>query len=189
MATLAESAQAGWRWAQCVAHKRTSNVSAFLDGTDKSAVDKAEQALSRSLECLNFEGGALESEGQVLNMPTDIERGALAEAMLHNKPPTTNLSANSLKRAYSAPWTAFSARHLSVDEMAVCVADTNPAGIAKLLATRPYEAEEDRAVTDIAPSLGVCLAAGVKLSANRQGIRAALAEALYHRVRDAGKPQ
>jgi hypothetical protein len=69
-----------------------------------------------------------------------------------------------------------------VDEMATCTADVNPMGTLALLQTEAYSDAEMAAVQTLAPDIGRCLRAGATLKANRQAMRAALAEALYQRT-------
>ena len=68
--------------------------------------------------------------------------------------------------------------------MSACIADTDPSGIAALIATAPGSSEESWALGNISPWLGKCLAAGAQLHSDRAALRAALADALYQRVRD-----
>ena len=68
-----------------------------------------------------------------------------------------------------------------MDDMAVCVAATNPSGVRALLATAPASVNEASSMATLSPTLGRCLQANAKLVGNRQSVRAALAEALYHR--------
>ena len=177
----AESAIAGQSWARCVVDLREKSVLMFLRAANPEAAKKPVWAFVHEIECNNFQSNSPLSEGQVVNMPTDILRGSLAEAFLR-KSKIPALSANPLQRVYSRSWYQYTDRNLSVDEMATCVADTAPKGVLELLASVPYSSEEKNAISALSPNLGVCLSVGAKLLANRQGLRAALAEALFHRV-------
>jgi hypothetical protein len=66
--------------------------------------------------------------------------------------------------------------------MATCASESAPAETLALLKTLPYSDAEGAAFGAVAPHLGACLRAGVKVTGNRQSLRAALADALYQRV-------
>ncbi|MBL0000312.1 MAG: hypothetical protein IPO97_04475 [Sphingomonadales bacterium] len=114
-------------------------------------------------------------------VPLDVKTGMLAEALLRtSKGPA--LAALPLEQSYVRPWFGLSSRNLVIDEMAACVADTNPAGVSALFKTRPESDKEKTAISTLAASFGPCLRAGAKLRANSMGLRAALAEAMWQRA-------
>jgi hypothetical protein len=86
------------------------------------------------------------------------------------------------QRAYDRPWFKASMRHNSIDEMAACVADTNPGGILALNKTQVGSTEERAALSALNPDFVACLRADVKLQGERKAIRGALVEALYQRT-------
>jgi hypothetical protein len=92
------------------------------------------------------------------------------------------LAAKPIQRTYYRPWYAFTGRHISLDEMATCVADTRPAAVMALLGTQPFSDDENAAFAQLIGAMGPCLVAGTKLDAKREPLRAALAEALYQRA-------
>ena len=108
-------------------------------------------------------------------------RGMVAEALLRRSTTARRLAALPQVSSYTAGWFALSGRPRAVDEMAMCVAATNPGGIITLLGTKPGSTWQRQALTALAPSLGACLAKGYQLDTKPAGLRAALAEALYHR--------
>lgn len=112
-------------------------------------------------------------------------RGMVAEALLKKSKSVDRLAPLARVSTYTAGWSTMSGRPRAVDEMAMCVAATNPAGIRALLATKPNSSGQRQAFTALTPSLGVCLAKGYQLDIRPTGLRAALAEALYHRTYDA----
>jgi len=121
----------------------------------------------------------------MVNISTDLMRGVLAEAAVAERPEAATLPAlppPPEKADYVRDWFALSGRDPTVDEMAVCVAEQNPMGIRALIATKAETPEEKAAVQSIAPSLGPCLPQGATLKANRESLRAALADAFYHRL-------
>ena len=86
------------------------------------------------------------------------------------------------RRVYDRPWFKATMRHNSIDEMAACVADTNPRGIIALNKTGVGSAEERTAFSGLKADFVNCLRAGVQLRGERKAIRGALVEALYHRT-------
>ncbi|QNM82945.1 hypothetical protein H8M03_00845 [Sphingomonas sabuli] len=123
---------------------------------------------------------------RTVSYPQDILRGIFAEEALQ----AMGASVAALQplpleqKRYIRPWFAATNRNGTVDEMAVCIADTNPAAIVKLVGTDPESSREDVAFEELTPTLGQCLVVGAKLQASRQALRAALADALYQRLRN-----
>ena len=108
-------------------------------------------------------------------------RGMVAETLLKRSTTVRKLATLPQVSSYTAGWFAFTGRPQAVDEMAMCVAATNPGGIITLLGTKPGSPGQRQALTGLTPSLGACLAKGYQLDTKPAGLRAALAEALYHR--------
>ncbi|MES2443681.1 MAG: hypothetical protein V4574_12690 [Pseudomonadota bacterium] len=178
----ARAVQAWHGFASCMVRKRGESVRRLFDATTQAEVDKLDAAFTRELECLNTQTGSHFAGGLMLIAPVDVQRGMFAEALLDKMPRPLGLAPLARVPQYSSVWTAVSGRDRSVEEMAVCVAAINPAGIEALIATQPESRDELAAVRAVTPSLGTCLVANVRLTANRQSLRAALAEALYHRA-------
>lgn len=86
------------------------------------------------------------------------------------------------KRAYDRSWFRASSRDDSIDEMATCIADTNPAGIAALNRTQVGSKDEQATLSGLNADFVACLRAGVTLKGERKAIRGALVEALYQRT-------
>ena len=86
------------------------------------------------------------------------------------------------RRVYDRPWFKATMRHNSIDEMAACVADTNPQGIVALNRTWVGSKEESTALGALKSDFANCLRAGVQLKGERKAIRGALVEALYQRT-------
>lgn len=177
------AAQAAHRFAGCVYVQRPAGVRAALDSLDpdesRRLLDKVE---GKGGTCINLMIGTDAAYGQKMSLPPELYRGLLAEAALRQDLKSVALEAVTRQPSYQRGWFAVTGRPLAVDEMGACVADVNPAGVRALLATTAETPEEKRAVSELAASLGPCLTVGAKLSANRQSLRAALAEALYHRA-------
>ncbi len=114
-------------------------------------------------------------------VPLDVKTGMLAEALLRTNRGDAP-AALPLERSYVRPWFGLSSRNIVIDEMAACVADTNPAGVSALFKTRPESDKEKEAMSTLSASFGPCLRAGAKLRANSMGLRSALAEAMWQRT-------
>jgi hypothetical protein len=137
--------------------------------------------LNSKSTCINLLVVSDFADRQSIDLPGDIYRGMLAEAAIRDRFADQTVEPLKLQATYDRPWFAATGRPRDIDEMSVCVADIDPAGVQRLLATTAETGEERAAVRALAPSLGPCLATGTKLSSNRQSLRAGLAEALYHR--------
>jgi hypothetical protein len=184
-----EAAQAAQRLAGCIYLKQGSAVRAALDTRDPAEAVKRIGQLDNRGTCLNLSMVADGSVAQRASMPVDLYRGALAEAVLRKDRMGATLAPNERKPSYAADWFAATTRPLAVDEMALCIAETNPAAIRALIVTPAQSDEEKRAFSGVAPLLGPCLTVGANLNANKQAIRAALAEALYQRAVAPAAPQ
>jgi len=157
-------------------------VRSFLDTESTDESDRYDKSLRREVECSHLVIPSEFAEAQVFHVPNDIFRGLLAEAVLDDERGLESLPALPIEQGYQRRWFSMTGRDGTVDEMAACAAETNPAGVRALLATRAQRKEEASAVNALGPTLGSCLRTGATLKANRQSLRAALAEALYHRV-------
>ena len=168
-------------WAECAVNHRYSAVLAYLDAADVKNQALSKRTLFRPIECNDIVGASDSVIQRGIGMPDDLQRGMLAEAVLKEKAGGVVLPAAAPAKSYGHVWSAVSGRDPSVDEMAACAATTDPAHIGALLATQPGSAKEKAGVASLVPTLGNCLVQGAKLNANAQSLRAALAEALYHR--------
>jgi hypothetical protein len=181
--TARDQAEGAKRFGECLYNRRGELTRQTLLAPTKGAADAAYNKLDRDTECW----GAVFSNDLVaerhVDIPSDILRGMLAEAALgRSREAVAALQPLPLQQIYQRNWYAITGRHISVDEMGACIADTNPAGINALIRTQPTSNEENAAFGGLMDSLGKCLRAGVKLQASRPALRAALAEALYQRL-------
>ena len=85
---------------------------------------------------------------------------------------------------YDRDWFAMTGRASVLDEMAVCMVSVDPAPVMELFKTQYDSDDQAAAIGALAPLMGQCLVAGVKLEANALSLRTALGEAMYHRVFD-----
>lgn len=170
-------------FAGCVLATRGSAARDFLNARSEEEVANDRKRLGGEEECFaNFDRNDI-VEGVEVSYPGDILRGDLAEELVKRQhAAAAQLQPLPIQKVYSRPWYAFTGRDVSVDEMATCVADTNPAAILNLLDTAPYSDSEGAAFSSLIPYLGPCLRAGTKLAGAREPLRAALAEALYQRL-------
>ena len=168
----------------CLVNRYQRQVRLLLAATSADQAQKAANRLNGDANCiLLFEGNHL-VEGVRVSFPPDVFRGMLAEHLLKKDPDRLRLlpQLQPLQQIYVRPWYPATFRDPIVDEMATCVAEVNPAGTFAMLGTEPYGAAESTAMGALTAEFGRCLRAGAKLRANRQALRAALAEALYQRT-------
>lgn len=174
------------RFVECAVARREAKLRMLLDTRSEAAYEKGLDALSGVQRC--SVDAYVSQDASVISFGTErgTMRGFIAEAFVKKyRKRAEGLAPLPLQMTYSRDWFAMTGRNKAIDEMATCVAETNPAGILALLRTGIGTAEEKSAVAALSRSLGACLATGVKLNANRLGLRTALAEGLYHRAFDA----
>ncbi|MEO7239767.1 MAG: hypothetical protein ABIW16_00030 [Sphingomicrobium sp.] len=181
--TLRDQAVGAKRMAQCLYNLEPELARATLLAPTRSYAEATSAKLSGRLQCMGAEFANDMVEERYVNFPHEILRGMLAEvALQRSRGEVDALQPLPLQPVYARPWFAVTGRHLSVDEMGACLADTNPAAAATLIRTPPAGSEEGAAFASLADNLGKCLRAGTRLQASRQALRAALAEALYQRI-------
>lgn len=184
-----ESALTGHQFASCLVSRRDKDVHEFLSA-DEHASKKAARRLNGEVRCLSLDRPRSHLvEGFAVKFPHHVLRGMLAEHWLKKSAPGVGLlQPLPLQPVYQRPWFATTAREPVVDEMGACLADVNSAGVLSLIRTEPYSDGEREAFVALSSTMASCLRAGAKLEANRQALRAAVAEALYHRVRAPASP-
>jgi len=181
---VAASAPPAQRYVACVAQRHPATVRALLQASDRATADRPYRTLTGDERCLTIVFDDQNYRPQDVVFPIDVLRGKLAEqSLLASAVQAAALSALPLEqKRYIRPWFAATGRDPSVDEMAACIADTDPRNVLYLVSTAPDSFEENQAVAALQPSLGKCLSAGTRLQAGRPALRAALAEALYQRM-------
>lgn len=178
-----DAAQAAQQLAGCILAKRGSAGPDLLAARSEEEVAKLVSRMRGEIDCFAVIPRNAFVEGVAVAYPPDIMRGHLAEQLLiRNRTAVARLQPLPLQRTYSRSWYAFTGRHISLDEMAACVADTNPASIMALMGSEPHSDQENSAFKTLLPAMGPCLVAGTKLTGKREPLRAALAEALYQRL-------
>ena len=184
----AEAAHIAHELAGCALATRGSAAHDLLDARSAEAVKQSRKRLGGEEECFaNIDRNDL-VDGVEVSFPPDLMRGDLAEEFVKgDHDPAAQLRPLPIQKVYSRPWYAFTGRDVSVDQMATCVADTNPAAILALVDSAPYSAAEGTAFGNLVPYMGPCLRVGTKLAGAREPLRAALAEALYQRLENPGE--
>lgn len=170
--------------ANCLVGRKRKAVEQFLDATTRETSVQMGQRLSGDVEhCFMLRPLNDFVEAQRIRYPFDLLRGMLAENLIKQSRGTfARLPALPIAKVYDRAWYAASFRNRAVNEMATCVAETNPSGVLTLMKAEPYTDAEQSAFGALVPSFGPCLTAGTKLEGKREPLRAALAEALYQRV-------
>lgn len=181
-----DAAIAAREMAQCLYNRRKGAAEALLHAYHAEAAEAAYRKLGDEVECYRIVSTNDFVDVRRVSFSQDVLRGAIAEAALsRNYDDAVLLQPIAFEqKRYLRPWFAATGRSAVVDEMAACIADTNPRAILTLSRTAPESKTEASAFAALTPSLGQCLAAGATLSATRPALRAALADALYQRVRN-----
>ena len=171
------------RYAACLAETHSVEARALLQASTAAAADLPYRSLVDDNGCIarTFGDQPFSANDEAFSMPT--LRGNLAEQLLLKQ--SSHVAALQplplQQKRYIRAWFAATKRHPAVDEMAACMADTDPAEITGLMNTRSGSGEEDAAFDGMAAALTKCLSAGTRVDVSRQAIRAALADALYQR--------
>lgn len=156
---------------------RTRNLLQTIPGTSGEA-----SLIGSFRSRLNWCVPALDSIGFSWN----LLRGGMAEVFYHRGFPSglprTVVPATEQTAAWARPRveqrriTALEGAHAS----ARCVVLRQPGLVSDLLASGPFSAAEVPAIRALQPDISACVDAGVKFAANRQSLRALLAEAALH---------
>ena len=172
------------RVASCLYERYPDRAQRLLHSTSAGAAENAYVSLLDEPLCMQKVIGDHEYSADETLGSIHLMRGLIAEqAIRASKAQAEALPALPLERkGYARPWSAASGRNPAVNEMAACVADTNPAGVLALLATGPSTSEESSAMRRLDGSIKACLSADLKLAVNTIMVRAALADGLYQRM-------
>lgn len=178
-------ALAAQQMARCVFESHKDVALALLEANTRAYAELVYRQLAGEVEC-NLTMSNEMVDARFVTVPEDVLRGMLAEtALLRSRDAVAQLQPLPLQqKRYVRPWFEATGRNSAVDEMGACIADTNPSGIMALISTQPKSSQESAAFAELGASLGKCLSAGTTLHASPQALRAALADALYQRVRN-----
>jgi hypothetical protein len=170
-------------YAACLAEKHGPQARELLQASTSAAVNSPYRALVEDDRCISRAFGNQQFSLADDAFSTPTLRGNLAEQLLLKQ--TSAVAALQplplQQKLYFRPWFAATGRHPAVDEMAACMADTDPAGILALIKADVGAADETAAFGAMSSALTKCLSAGTQLDVGREAIRAALADALYQR--------
>lgn len=174
----------GDRYVLCLSETRSAQVGELLHASTAAAANLRYRALIDDDRCFARVFGNQAFRPEDVAISQDMLRGKLAErALLADLTQVSALQPLPLQqKRYIRSWFGATGRHPAVDEMAACMADTDPAGITALIQTDQDSSEETAAIGALSPSLTKCLSAGTRLDASRHALRAALADALYQRL-------
>ena len=181
--SAASRAELPQRMAQCIVSHYPQGANVLLRSGSAVEANRAFQSLTNKRACFDELMDGREYSPQEIPAIGDL-RGALAEQALRKSWATAQgLAALPVQqKRYMRPWFAATGRNAVVDEMAACLADSDPAGVVQLIETRRGSFKEGAAFTKLRPGLDRCLIAGTKVEADATALRAALADALYQRV-------
>ena len=172
------------RYAACLAEMHSVQARELLQAPTAAASDLPYRSLIDANDCATrvFGDQPFSAADEAFSTPT--LRGNLAEQLLLKQAAqVAALQPLPLQqKRYIRAWFAATGRHPAVDEMAACMADTDPAEIAGLINTRSGSGEEAAAFDGMGAALAKCLSSGTRVDVSRQAIRAALADALYQRL-------
>lgn len=183
-----DSAQSAHQLAGCILAKKGSTGRDILNARSAEEVKKLQTKMNGEVDCFAILPGNDFVEGVVVSYPPQIMRGDLAEELLkRSRPAVARLPLLPIQKGYERSWFPFTGRPQSVDEMATCVAESNPLAIMALIDSEPFSDRENIAFGNLVPAMGPCLVAGAKLEGKREPLRAALAEALYQRATNPGE--
>lgn len=169
----------------CMFRSHRATALRLLNASSVADSDRAAARLKDERTC--FAGLPANSALDELlsNYSKGLIRGMIAEAALRSSASASTLPARPLQqKRYLRPWFVTTGRDVAVDEMSTCVADADPHGILALIATEPNSFRESYTLGDLQPWLAKCLSAGSRVEADRIALRAALADALYQRLRN-----
>jgi hypothetical protein len=172
------------RYVACLTQTRSAQVAQLLHAGTAVAANMPYHALVDDNRCFARVFGNEPFRPEDLAISRDVLRGKLAEQeLLAHAGQVAALQPLPLQqKRYIRNWFGATGRHPAVDEMSVCMADTDPAGIVELIKTEADSADESAAIGAMSPNLTKCLGAGTRLDATRHALRAALADALYQRL-------
>jgi len=183
-----DAAEAAHKLAGCILVKRGSAGRDLLSARSDEEVKRLRGMIGGAYECLVDLPGNDTVEAVSVSYPPDIMRGDIAEELLkRDRAAVAQLQPLPIQKSYARSWFAFTGRDTSVDEMADCVAETDPTGIMLLVDSDPTSGAETAAFSGLLPYMGPCLRAGTKPEGKREPLRAALAEALYQRLKNPGE--
>ncbi|MBV9528675.1 hypothetical protein [Sphingomonas sp.] len=184
-AALASPAAAASRtrdYAACVARVRPAAADRLLRADDAEEAGRAYKVAANNDYCFSRTIGTSDYQDTEAGLSIGELRGMFAEQTIMRDRGFAAPVPLPLSQSYDRPWFAGTGRGPAVDEMAACMADTDPQDIVGLLRTGAGSWDEKAWMGSLPTHLSRCLRAGVRLDATPEALRAALADALYQRV-------
>lgn len=169
--------------AACVVRSRPRDVEWLLAAKDRQAFETSFRRIKYITEhCL---GGTADADVSTVTLSygDDTMMSVLAEASLVRSP-VSALPPVPLASAPDLTWVRADRAGQVVLHLASCLAATQPARVAAVLATRPDSPQEAAGFAALVPAIAPCLEKDVTLRAKRAPLRLYLALAYYHRAHD-----
>ena len=144
-APAAAQSNVAQRYAACLVKMRPGEVRELLQATSSESADRPYRGLADDDRCFSRVYGGQQFSPDNAGLALDMLRGRLAEQALLSEPAqVAALQPLPLRQQrYIRPWFAATGRHPAVDEMAACMADTDPSGIVALIRTEPGNPDEN----------------------------------------------
>ena len=172
-----------YEFSRCFTSKNRQAARALLAATNATEASKHIKQIRLKTACTLKGPTSGFYNYEVTGASVDSLRAYVAEILLKEEPTKSAvLPALSPQRLYDRPWYPATSRPVAMDEMATCVAETNPSGVVRLIQTVSDSPQESAVFKSLTDSLVSCLRSDVKLVGNRQVVRGALADALYQRT-------
>lgn len=171
--------------AGCMVKRHDDMVVAFLASSPTNPGKPLREDMKDALRgCLIEAGPQFDSSQMRFN--DDTLRGLFAEAWLLSAETAPSGSVADAKPDYTARWISGEADQSVVDRMALCLTSAHPAEAVALVRSASGSAAESSALAALSPYFGGCLVKDATLKINRNGVRLAVAKAVYYRDHMAG---
>lgn len=176
-APLAQSYEVTRGMAACVMKNDEPHALVFIDAVGSSAITAAIKPLNAAMSsCLG--SGGLTLKAKPHGLQAFFAEAALRQTTLPVLPIIPK------QETYSIKWLSSDLAQASLEEMAICLADTHPHEVEIFISSDPSSSSEKVALDDLTSFLKPCVPPSAKLTTDRMGLRLALSAALYHRVFD-----
>ncbi len=180
----ADTLAAGRAVAGCVAKYHSDLIGIYL-GQSLATPDKPlGEDMKDALRGCMIQVGPVDSN--LMRLDDDTLRALFAEAWLLDEDNAFTVPVADSRPDYAARWISRAADQSVVDRMALCMTSAHPAEAAVLVRTVPGSAAESTAIAALSPYFGGCLVKDATLKINRNGVRLAVAKAVYYRDHMAG---
>lgn len=176
----AESLDLGRRTARCVARTEPVRSARFVMTGPEVSARAAYGPIQGMME--NCLGRRADVGIGALDISRRLLQSFLAEALVQRAPPLALAPLPLDQAQYPRDLATLPLQQRVVDEMAICLAYTQPAKAEALIRSEPASPVEKAAFADITPSLQACVPQNMTLQANKAGVRLATGLALFRRA-------